>query len=255
MKIAVSGKGGVGKTSITALLCSSFNKAGYKVLALDADPDANLAATMGFPYPEKIVPISEMKELIAERTGVQPGTMGIFFKLNPTVDDIRERFSVTYNGISLLVMGRIKKAGTGCYCPENAFVRELVGHLLLDEKDVVIMDMEAGIEHLGRGTSRDVDAFIVVVEPGRRSFETAGRVVELASELGVERHFIIVNKARGEDDRVFVKSFFSGENIIGMIPYSEDILESGKENSGIRIEDMTPIDTIRDKLMKGVMNG
>ena len=173
MKIAVSGKGGVGKTSITALLCSSFNKAGYKVLALDTDPDANLAATLGFPNPEKIVPIMELKELIAERTGVQPETMGIFFKLNPTVDDIRERFSVTHNGISLLVMGRIKKAGTGCYCPENAFVKELVGHLLLDEKDVVIMDMEAGIEHLGRGTSRDVDAFIVVVEPGRRSFETA----------------------------------------------------------------------------------
>ena len=117
------------------------------------------------------------------------------------------------------------------------------------------MDMEAGIEHLGRGTARDVDAFIVVVEPGRRSFETAERVVKLASELGVRRYFIIINKARGEDDCALVESFFAGENIIGMIPYSEDILESGKEDSGICIEDMTPIDTIRDKLMKGVMNG
>lgn len=255
MKIAVSGKGGVGKSSITALLCSSFNRAGYKVLALDADPDANLAATLGFPDPEKIVPITEMKELIADRTGVQPESMGMIFKLNPRVDDIREKFSVTHNGISLLVMGRVKKAGTGCYCPENAFVRELVGHLLLEERDVVIMDMEAGIEHLGRGTTRDVDAFIVVVEPGRRSLETAERVVKLASELGVKRYFIIINKARGEDDCALVESFFAVENIIGMIPYSEDILESGKEDSGIRIEDMTPIDTIRDKLMKGEVNG
>jgi len=255
VKIAVSGKGGVGKTSITALLCSSFNRAGYKVLALDVDPDANLAATLGFPDSEKIIPIVEMKELIAERTGVQPGTTGIFFKLNPTVDDIRERFSVTHNGISLLVMGRIKMAGSGCYCPESAFVRELVGHLLLEEKDVVIMDMEAGIEHLGRGTARDVDAFIIVVEPGRRSLETAERVVKLASELGVGHYFIIINKARGEDDRAYVESFFGDKNIIGMILYSEDILESGKENSGIRIEDITPINTIRDKLMKGVMNG
>ncbi len=254
MKIAVTGKGGVGKTSITALLCYSFNKAGYKVLALDTDPDTNLAATLGFPEPEKIVPIVEMKELIAERTGVQPGSMGMLFKLNPTVDDIRERFSVSHNGISLLVMGRIKQAGTGCYCPENAFVRELVGHLLLEEKDLIIMDMEAGIEHLGRGTTRDVDAFIVVVEPGRRSLETAERVIKLASELGVECYFIIINKARGEEDRALVESFFGSENIIGMIQYSEGILESGKEKGGIRIEDMTIVDNIRNKLMKGVIN-
>ena len=255
MKIAVSGKGGVGKTTLSALLCRSFQMAGYRVLAVDADPDANLAATLGFPDPEKIVPIVEMKELIAERTGAQPGTMGMFFKLNPRVDDIPDRFGVTHNGIRLLVMGRVKTAGTGCYCPENAFVRELVGHLLLEESEVVIMDMEAGIEHLGRGTSSDVDAFIIVVEPGKRSVETAQRVIKLSMELGVKNYHLIVNKALGEDDLAFVERFLDGTNIIGKIPYSEDIMRSGKGDKGICIEDMTQIESIREKLMKGVMNG
>ena len=255
MKIAVSGKGGVGKTTLTALLCSSFQMANYRVLAIDADPDANLAATLGFPNPEKIIPIVEMKELISERTGVQPGTMGMFFKLNPRVDDIPEKFCITHNGIRLLVMGKVKKAGSGCYCPENAFVRELLGHLLLEEKDVVIMDMEAGIEHLGRGTSGDVDAFIIVVEHGKRSLETAQRIKELALEIGMKSYYIIVNKVHGKDDLAFVKRFFTGDDIIGMIPYSEDIVKSGREDNGILIEDIKPINSIRHKLIKGVMNG
>jgi CO dehydrogenase maturation factor len=255
IKIAVTGKGGVGKTTIASLLCYSFRRAGFRILAVDADPDANLAATLGFPHPEKIVPISEMKELIAERTMTQPGAMGMYFKLNPRVDDIPEKFSSTHNGIRILVMGTIKKAGTGCYCPENAFIRELVGHLLLEEGEVVIMDMEAGIEHLGRGTAGDVDAFIIVVEPGKRSIETAERLIQLASELGIKRHFIMVNKFQGEEDQVFFERFFQGENIIGMIPYSKKIAQSGRGDEGIQIEDMSYIDFIRDKLMKGVMNG
>ena len=224
-------------------------------MAVDADPDANLAATLGFPNPESIVPIAEMKNLIAERTGVQPGTMGMFFKLNPRVEDIPERFSVTHNGIRLLVMGRIKKAGTGCYCPENAFVKELAGHLLLEEKDVVIMDMEAGIEHLGRGTSGDVDAFIIVVEPAKRSLETAGHVIEMALELGVKRYHVIINKVQGEEDSSFVESLISPDNIIGTIPYSKDIAQSGKGDNGIHIENMIPIDSIREKLIQGEING
>ena len=255
MRIAVSGKGGVGKTTITALLCSSFQIAGYQVLAIDADPDANLAATLGIPNPEKIVPIVDMKELISERTGVQPGTMGMFFKLNPRVDDIPEKFSVTHNGIRLLVMGKVKKAGSGCYCPENAFIKELISYLFLEEKDIVIMDMEAGIEHLGRGTSSGVDAFIIIVEPGKRSLETAQRIMRLALETEIKSCYIIVNKIHGEDDISFVKGFFTDENIIGMIPYSEDIVKSGRADNGIRIEDITPIDSIRNKLIKGVMNG
>lgn len=255
MKLAISGKGGVGKTTIAALLCRVFVKSGYHVLAVDADPDANLAATLGFPDPEKIVPIVEMKDIIFERTGVKPGTMGLFYKLNPRVDDIPERFSVTHNGIRLLVMGRVKEAGTGCYCPENAFLKELVGHLLLEEKDVVIMDMEAGIEHLGRGTSRDVDAFLIVVEPAKRSIETARHIIELVLELGVKCYYIIANKVRGEVDCAFVKRYFSNDYILGMLPYSDDIAQSGKADNGISIEDITPINVMLDRLMKGVMNG
>jgi len=255
MKIAVSGKGGVGKTTLSALLCRTFQMAGYRVLAVDADPDANLAATLGFPYPEKIIPIVEMKELISERTGVKPGAMGMYFKLNPRVDDIPDRFGVTHNGVRLLVMGRVKTAGTGCYCPENAFVKELIGHLLLKDDEVVIMDMEAGIEHLGRGTTGDVDAFIIVVEPGKRSLETAQRVIKLSTELGVKQQHIIINKAYGEEDRDFVEKTLSGGNIIGMIPYSDDILQSGKGDTGVILKDMSLIDSIRENLMKGVMNG
>lgn len=255
MKIAVSGKGGVGKTTLSALLCCTFQMAGYRVLAVDADPDANLAATLGFPYPEKIIPIVEMKELISERTGVKPGATGMYFKLNPRVDDIPDRFGVTHDGIRLLVMGRVKTAGTGCYCPENAFVKELIGHLLLKDDEVVIMDMEAGIEHLGRGTTGDVDAFIIVVEPGKRSLETAQRVIKLSTELGVQQHHIIINKAYGEEDRDFVEKTLNGGNIIGMIPYSDDILQSGKGDTGVILKDMSLIDSIRENLMKGVMNG
>jgi len=251
MKIAVSGKGGVGKTTLSALLCRTFQMAGYRVLAVDADPDANLAATLGFPYPEKIIPIVEMKELISERTGVKPGAMGMYFKLNPRVDDIPDRFGVTHNGVRLLVMGRVKTAGTGCYCPENAFVKELIGHLLLKDDEVVIMDMEAGIEHLGRGTTGDVDAFIIVVEPGKRSLETAQRVIKLSTELGVKQQHIIINKAYGEEDRDFVEKTLSGGNIIGMIPYSDDILQSGKGDTGVILKDMSLIDSIRENLMKG----
>lgn len=251
MKIAVSGKGGVGKTTLSALLCRTFQMAGYRVLAVDADPDANLAATLGFPYPEKIIPIVEMKELISERTGVEPGATGMYFKLNPRVDDIPDRFGVTHNGVRLLVMGRVKTAGTGCYCPENAFVKELIGHLLLKDDEVVIMDMEAGIEHLGRGTTGDVDAFIIVVEPGKRSLETAQRVIKLSTELGVKQHHIIINKSYGEEDRDFVEKMLDGGNIIGMIPYSGDILQSGKGDTGVILKDMSLIDSIRENLMKG----
>jgi len=252
MRIAVTGKGGVGKTTLAALICRSFRDGGRRVLAVDADPDANLAATLGFPDPEEIVPVSGLKELIAERTGVVPGGAGVFFRLNPRVDDIPERFGVVHDGIRLLVMGGIKKAGTGCYCPENAFIRELVGHLLLAEKDVVVLDMEAGIEHLGRGTAGDVDAFVVVVEPGKRSLETAERIIGLASELGVKRRYIVVNKVREKEDPAFVERYTTGRTIIGTVPFSEEIVLCGRGDDGVRLSDMSVIDAIRDRLIRGV---
>jgi len=250
-RIAVTGKGGVGKTTLAALICRSFRNAGHRVLAVDADPDANLAATLGFPEPDEITPVSGLKDLIAERTGAPPGGGGVFFRLNPRVDDIPERFGVSWDGIRLLVMGGIKKAGTGCYCPENAFIRELVGHLLLAEKDVVVLDMEAGIEHLGRGTAGDVNAFVVVVEPGKRSIETAERIVGLASELGVKRRYIVVNKVRGEEDLAFVERHTACGTVIGTVPFSEEIVLCGRGDDGVRLSDMSVIDAIRDRLIRG----
>jgi len=153
MKIAIGGKGGVGKTLLAALLSKTFVESGYSVIAIDADPDGNLAATLGFPHPEKIIPISEMSALIEERTGAPPGKAGGYFKLNPRVDDLPENYSQEYSGIKLMVMGRLKRGGSGCYCPENALLQALVTHLLLGRDEVVILDMEAGIEHLGRATA------------------------------------------------------------------------------------------------------
>ncbi|MDO8687060.1 MAG: AAA family ATPase [Dehalococcoidales bacterium] len=157
MKIAISGKGGVGKTLLSSLLAKIFAESGYSVLAIDADPDSNLAATLGFPRAEEITPISEMSELVEERTGAKPGEIAPFYKLNPKVDDIPEKYSVKHNGIRLMVMGRIKRGGTGCYCAEGSLLQALLAHLLIARNEVIILDMEAGIEHLGRATAQAVD--------------------------------------------------------------------------------------------------
>ena len=167
MKIAISGKGGVGKTTLAALLIDYFRSQGKKVLAVDADPDANLALALGIPDPENITPLSQMKEMIAERTDSKPGSMGGFFKMNPKVDDIPEKYSRQVDGVKLIVMGGVKKGGSGCICPESVLLRTLVTHMVLLRDEVVVMDMEAGIEHLGRATAQGVDKLIIVVEPGR----------------------------------------------------------------------------------------
>ena len=140
---------------------------------MDADPDANLAMALGVPDPENLVPLSQMKEMIAERTESQPGSMGGFFKFNPKVDDIPEKYARQIDGIKLIIMGGVKKGGSGCVCPESVLLRTLVTHMVLLRDEVVVMDMEAGIEHLGRATAQGVDRLIIVVEPGRRSIETA----------------------------------------------------------------------------------
>ena len=183
MKIAVSGKGGVGKTTFASLLIRAFNEQGKHVLAIDADPDANLAAALGIADADKITPISEMKELVAERTETQPGTIGGYFKLNPKVDDLPEALSARLENIKLMRLGGVKKGGAGCICPESTLLRALITHVVLARDEVVVMDMEAGIEHLGRATAQAVDKLIVVVEPGRRSIDTARNIQRLASEI------------------------------------------------------------------------
>ncbi len=230
MKIAISGKGGVGKTLLASLLSRTFAESGYSVLAIDADPDANLAATLGFPHPEKIVPISEMKDLIAERTGTRPGRTEVYFKLNPKVDDLPEKYWQEYDGLKLMVMGRTKRGGSGCYCSENVLLKALINHLLLARNEVIIMDMEAGIEHLGRATARAVDKLIVVVEPGRRSIEAAHKINKLAQDISLHNIAIVGNKVRSQSDREFIISSLPGFEFLGFIPYDQAIVEADLAN-------------------------
>ena len=215
---------------MASLLAKIFAQSGYSVIAIDADPDANLAATLGFPEPEKITPISEMADLIEERTGARPGQSAPYFKLNPKVDDIPEKFAMKMDGIRLMLMGRVKRGGAGCYCPESALLQTLMSHLLLARNEVVIMDMEAGIEHLGRGTARAVDKLIIVVEPGRRSIETATSIRGLASEIGLESLAVVGNKVRNESDREFLISNLSGFDFLGFIPYDQAVIEADHAN-------------------------
>ena len=230
MKIAISGKGGVGKTLLASLLSKIFAESGYSVIAIDADPDANLAATLGFPNPEEVTPISEMDDLIEERTGARPGQSAPYFKLNPKVDDIPDKYALKQNGIRLMRMGRIKRGGTGCYCPENALLQALLSHLLVARNEVIILDMEAGIEHLGRGTAGAVDKLIVVVEPGRRSIETAISIRKLATEIGLQNVAVVGNKVRNQSDREFLISNLSGFDFLGFIPYDQAIVDADLAN-------------------------
>ena len=228
MKIAITGKGGVGKTTLSALLSHIYAREGKKVIAVDADPDANLASALGISKNEveKIKPIAEMGELIEERTGAKPGTSGGIFKINPKVDDIPEGFGFKLSNINLLVMGKSKFAASGCYCPEHALLRRLLKHLIVERDEVVIVDMEAGIEHLTRGTAEGVDAFIVVVEPGQRSIQTAIAVKSLAKGLGVKRVFVVANKVRKEQDVQFIKNNIEDIEFLGQMNFNEDIMES-----------------------------
>ncbi|MGD9083310.1 MAG: carbon monoxide dehydrogenase accessory protein CooC [Desulfobacterales bacterium] len=226
MKLAVSGKGGVGKTTFSALLIRTLNAQGKRVLAIDADPDANLAAALGIPDAEKIVPIAEMKELVFERTEAQPGSIGGFFKLNPKVDDLPDSLSAKLDNIKLMRLGGIKKGGSGCICPESTLLRALMLHIVLARDEVVVMDMEAGIEHLGRATASAVDKLIVVVEPGRRSMDTAGHIKKLASEIGLKNIGLVGNKVRGQKDEEFLKKHLSDFEFLGFIRHDEALIEA-----------------------------
>jgi CO dehydrogenase maturation factor len=226
MKLAVSGKGGVGKTTFSALLARTLSDRGNKVLAIDADPDANLAAGLGIENSDRIVPIADMKELVLERTGAQPGSIGGFFKLNPRVDDLPEALSATFENIKLMRLGGVKKGGAGCICPESTLLRALVMHVVLARDEVVVMDMEAGIEHLGRATAKAVDKLIVVVEPGRRSIDTAAHIRQLAREIGLDAIAVVGNKVRGPQDRAFLEQHLRDFEILGYLPYDEALIEA-----------------------------
>lgn len=226
MKLAISGKGGVGKTTLAALLAKAFSVRGFKVLAIDADPDANLAAALGIPDPESIRPIAEMADLVEERTGVKPGSVGSVFRLNPKVEDLPEKLSREVDGIRLMRMGTVQKGGAGCICPESTLLRALVQHLLIERDEVVIMDMEAGIEHLGRATSGFVDCLIIVLEPGMRSLETAEKIRQLASDIRLKNLAAVGNKIRGPEDERFLRERVQDIPLLGTLPFRETVIQA-----------------------------
>ncbi|MGI5858762.1 MAG: AAA family ATPase [Tepidanaerobacteraceae bacterium] len=230
MKIAITGKGGVGKTTFAGVLSKTLAEEGYKVLAVDADPDANLPMALGFPEEKwsSITPLSEIKDIIAQRTEARPGISGQMFKLNPKVDDIPKKYCVEYDGVKLLVMGTVKMGGSGCICPEHAFLRALMQHLLLGPQEALVIDMEAGIEHLGRATADCVDAFIVVVEPGQRSIQTLKTIKKLAQDIGVKKIFAVGNKIRTKEEKEFISKACGDIPVLGFLSYDPDLIEADR---------------------------
>ena len=228
MKIAVTGKGGVGKTTFSAVLARLYADEGQKVLCADVDPDANLGLALGFSEADlaAITPITEMKELIRERTCADEFEK--FFKINPKVDDLPDKLSKEINGVRLLLMGTVKTGGAGCVCPEHVILKRLLSHLIIGRDDEVIMDMEAGLEHLARGTTDLVDQFIVVVEPGARSIQTYHSVKRLAADLGVQKVSVVANKIRDTADELFIREHISAEALLGIIHYSDSAADADR---------------------------
>jgi CO dehydrogenase maturation factor len=248
MKIAISGKGGVGKTTFAAFLIRALADEGKRVLAIDADPDANLAQALGVKNSDEIVPISQMKELIEDRTGAKAGTMGQFFKLNPKVDDLPEKLSIEVDGVRVMVMGSVKTGGAGCVCPESILLKNLVRHIVLARDEAVVMDMEAGLEHLGRGTAMSVDRLVVVVEPGRRSIETAHQIRKLAGDIGIKHLSFVGNKIRSDKDRDFLLKQMPDFHFLAFIPYLTGIIEADLEGRPPYEKDKEGLEVVKETL-------
>ncbi|HIU76870.1 MAG TPA: AAA family ATPase [Candidatus Pelethocola excrementipullorum] len=229
MKIAVTGKGGVGKTTISAVLARLYAKEGKKVYAVDVDPDANLGLALGISEEEleAITPISKMRKLVEERTGADKSNT--YYKVNPKVDDIPDTYGKECNGVTLLTLGTVETAGGGCVCPENVMLKRIINNLVLHRDDIVILDMEAGLEHLGRGTTEGMDQFLVVIEPGSRSVQTYRNVKRLAEGLGVKDVKVVANKVRNEEDEKFVRSKIPAEDFLGCIHYNTKVIEADRE--------------------------
>ena len=240
MKLAITGKGGVGKTTLTALLAQVYADQGREVLAVDADPSPCLAGALGFPdeLREELHPIAEMDDLVYERTGAKKGQIGGFFTINPRVDDIPERFSVIHRGVRLLESGSVELGGSGCICPEAAILKTLFTHLLFRDDDVLMLDMYAGVEHLGRATVDFVDAMIVVVEPTRRSLGTAAQIKKLANDIGLQRLYLVGNKIRDDEEKTFLETETPGLPVLGFLPADLKVQEA--DRLGIPVYDHVP---------------
>jgi CO dehydrogenase maturation factor len=258
VKIAVSGKGGVGKTTLSAGLARHWAAQGRRVVAIDADPDANLAVALG-ATPEQdaaCVPLSHMDDLIEERTGARPGAGGMF-RMNPDVSDVVERCGVQVEGVTLLRMGTVERGGSGCMCSEGVFLKAFMHELLVRRQDVAVLDMEAGVEHLGRGTADSVDAFVVVVEPTSRSVQTAHAVARLAGDIGVRRVVAVGNKLRDADDEAYLRDALGEVTLLATIPHSDAVRRADREGRSPFDADLgfaTAIDAVGQALTERVMD-
>jgi CO dehydrogenase maturation factor len=233
MKIAISGKGGVGKTTLAGVMARILADQGKKVLAIDADPDSNLASAIGLPKETltKLSPIASMTSLIEERTGAKKGTFGSLLKLNPKVDDLPDAMGVTYQGVKLLLLGCIPQGGGGCFCPENVLLKNLVRYLLVQREEALIIDMEAGLEHLGRGSTGYVDALIIVVEPGQRAINTARQIKKLGEDLRIKNMMIVGNKINSDQDRQIIEENLSEFSVLGHMSFNPKVLQADREGS------------------------
>lgn len=228
MKVAVSGKGGVGKTLIAGGLASGFAERGMKTMAIDADSSPNLALTLGLSAEEarKIVPISENKELVESKTST--GYSGVY-RLSFTVEDIISDYAVsTPLNVSLIVMGTVKAMEAGCMCAPNSVIRAMLRHLIVERDEAVVLDLEAGVEHIGRGTARQVDALLIVADSNLKSLETAKHIFDLASKAGMQHLYLIGNRVMNKVQEEAIKSFAekNGLSILALIPFDPKITEA-----------------------------
>ncbi len=246
MKLAITGKGGVGKSTLAATLTLLLTRSGTRVLALDADPDANLAGSLGLSRGEQesIIPIAEQTRLIEERTGAKVKRYGQMFKLNPTVDDVADSYGFTKDGYTLMILGAVDQGGGGCACPEGVLIRALVSDLILNKSDALIMDMEAGVEHLGRATARGVDCMLVVVEPGRRSVDCAKRIIRMAHDIGLKGLKMVANKVRSPEDEEFIRQALPELPLLGVIPYCEIFADADRR--GCSPLDLLPAEIVEE---------
>ena len=256
LKIAIGGKGGVGKTTVCAVWSHLFAEDGFDVMAIDADSNATLASAFGIPLKDSPRPLIEMKELIAERTGTNKDSPGLYFKLNPKVSDLPEQFWLDLGRIKLMVLGAITQAGGGCACAEGMFLKALLTHTILQRQEVVLVDLDAGVECMGRASVQGIDAMVVVVEPGARSIETANNVAKMAKELGIKTVGVIGNKITEKSQIDVIKSGLAKQNAavwLGALSYSKALQQADLRRASVIDADKKNVEELtkaKNKLMK-----